>query len=1079
MSSIVGKLTAAVAAVQNENQLSLANLNFDFTLVKYEAPKEFGGVGAIISPQRRANAEEGVMHRTARKLGALFEGRLPPTTALFKAYGTRVSEISKDSTAGAVASEKTGIFGRQLGADCSSIWAAVTSGAEAIAIHLLACMLARTFTGPEATSVWVELVEKQKLLIMSEAEESMYVHKISSSVLAAQQEISRTDLGNWDSSARAWLQIADQVKERQQKQLMLILNNTDLPINTTNNVFESVMSAWKTALIAMDNLVKGIPQQVQDGAALLAISSWHLYPDLLVLGDKVVNVQQSDPVFEGMAVLTLGLQAVRSSQRGVSWSLPLACLRYYGQPAISIGSIGMENSRISMEQLGYVVLGCVMSSWRDFGMSVDHAAGWLESIWDLIQPAIIQDHSPREIQFHWLRCLKQAAQNVLGCDADDRQLANQLVALGSRNPGFIYNSGFGLPIFGLSDVSHFIPLLSTSEDGIELLRQHAFEANFNDESQIIRYPSPGINLSGSKPAKYGFNEFCTLSPKLGLLKRSYDGCLKATLPKASGHTRWIWIGRGHFAPCPRRSKVYTTSNDGIYAECWSCKEAKRQLACHVTGCAPNCSQFQHSQIWLRYEEILTSGEDCSLAFCRKRRGIFSSQANEDFVDSRNSEHAEHAEHEATQATIEVTDITLIDLRESTFESCFSQLRAYLLNQPSQSLSGRTPGSILTLGAPSNAAAFEVLGSHNSSSLFLQTSVHPELLKKFLVPDKIDRQKVLKFLQLTTERKPLTCYASAVDVYKLAHGGTITTKVLSSQISSHKWASRIYGYKNGDRDFCFLNRREAFACVAMFDSGACNLDPESLEHVFAMSSGNSLFVAGSLLCDPYERTEPNEIRRIIGNIGRAGISFLLKTPRPDIRERELENWKQINHHSFHGDLEDCFGETTIHLSFSGYELPLATQEDDRYIDRPANLVETLVSVHEKGKWIADLDINLSKGPSKLPFDTDIQRIRCAEHKSGQQYRDCQMRPKFTLDRLVRRYKLSEPICGDNWDEILDPPRSGILFARAHGNWLARFALSCVCKQLGFKTFLLPSEPCWSCLAHALFETTAEERLAAIL
>lgn len=40
------------------------------------------------------NAEDGPLHRTARKLGALFEQILPPIKTLIKAYGVRVSEIS-------------------------------------------------------------------------------------------------------------------------------------------------------------------------------------------------------------------------------------------------------------------------------------------------------------------------------------------------------------------------------------------------------------------------------------------------------------------------------------------------------------------------------------------------------------------------------------------------------------------------------------------------------------------------------------------------------------------------------------------------------------------------------------------------------------------------------------------------------------------------------------------------------------------------------------------------------------------------------------------------------------------------
>jgi len=46
MAGPIGRVTAALATVHNENAVSLANLNFDFTLIKLEAPKEFSALGA-------------------------------------------------------------------------------------------------------------------------------------------------------------------------------------------------------------------------------------------------------------------------------------------------------------------------------------------------------------------------------------------------------------------------------------------------------------------------------------------------------------------------------------------------------------------------------------------------------------------------------------------------------------------------------------------------------------------------------------------------------------------------------------------------------------------------------------------------------------------------------------------------------------------------------------------------------------------------------------------------------------------------------------------------------------------------
>lgn len=90
-----GRLTAAVFAGAVESTQALANVNFDFSLLKVEAPQEFHGVGHALTAHRRAEAEDGSIHITARRLGAMFESLLPPTPNLLKAYGLRASEIGK------------------------------------------------------------------------------------------------------------------------------------------------------------------------------------------------------------------------------------------------------------------------------------------------------------------------------------------------------------------------------------------------------------------------------------------------------------------------------------------------------------------------------------------------------------------------------------------------------------------------------------------------------------------------------------------------------------------------------------------------------------------------------------------------------------------------------------------------------------------------------------------------------------------------------------------------------------------------------------------------------------------------
>lgn len=134
----ISKITASLASAHNENTLALANVNFDFSLFKVEAPTEYQALGASLSNKRRTEAEAGTQHITARKLGALFDQILPVTPNLSKAYGRRVSEISSDKTVSPRGTKSDGVFTSYVGADGTTIWAAATSGQAAISVHLLA-----------------------------------------------------------------------------------------------------------------------------------------------------------------------------------------------------------------------------------------------------------------------------------------------------------------------------------------------------------------------------------------------------------------------------------------------------------------------------------------------------------------------------------------------------------------------------------------------------------------------------------------------------------------------------------------------------------------------------------------------------------------------------------------------------------------------------------------------------------------------------------------------------------------------------------------------------------------------------
>jgi hypothetical protein len=206
---------------------------------------------------------------------------------------------------------------------------------------------------------------------------------------------------------------------------------------------------------------------------------------------------------------------------------------------------------------------------------------------------------------------------------------------------------------------------------------------------------------------------------------------------------------------------------------------------------------------------------------------------------------------------------------------------------------------------------------------------------------------------------------------------------------------------------------------MFESGSLNLDPRSLTSVMAMSTGNSIYVSSIILSDPYDNVPEYDIRRIVGNVGYAGTTMMIAPPEPRIRGLS-NDYTQVRHAQYDFERENNFEGTTLHLSFTNWKLPLHTGARGT-VDQDVSYVEAVISVHDCGEWVADVDI--------LGFTTQIRRIifcKCEDQRA-------QAGP--TTNMTTRLTSV------DNWEELLDVPR-GIGIFRARGNWAARLAAASI-------------------------------------
>lgn len=527
----VGKITNSLASASIEPSFSLVQFNFDFTYKKSEAPVEYKAVGHALSISRRHNAENGSAHRTAMKLGWLFEQIIPNTPELLKAYGQRVSDILQTPGINPVGSIADGPFREFVGADCTYLWAAATSGIPALGVHLLACMLARAWDAQQATAIWVELVQSRKAEIFQNLSQNVIVSETS--IAAARQDISRAELGDWDTSARAWLSQADTAEVTNREKFLAFANRISL--NTGNNTlpYPNVISAWTEGMRTLERHFEGTSQEISDAAVLYAISSWHLYPDLIYFGPGVEAIRFGDYLFTKSATMTLGLNEIKTCRenRGIHWSLALSHLLYYGDP-VPVEAI-QDRTRVSIPQFQVVILGAVLESWRVPASQRINAVRWIKTLWDYLNTHKIYGLKEYHLSksTSWLSSLAGAADTILSAvdavDANDSSLLGRYENYLSH--GELYGREFLLatgedlePYFGLCNPSIMAALEEPLDvdAGVQYLRQMCQILGLKEDEAIICYSEVHKRL--------GYFEYCT-----GMPHQASDG--------TSYHARWLKI----------------------------------------------------------------------------------------------------------------------------------------------------------------------------------------------------------------------------------------------------------------------------------------------------------------------------------------------------------------------------------------------------------------------------------------------------------------------------------------------------------------------------------------------------------
>lgn len=305
-------------------------------------------------------------------------------------------------------------------------------------------------------------------------------------------------------------------------------------------------------------------------------------------------------------------------------------------------------------------------------------------------------------------------------------------------------------------------------------------------------------------------------------------------------------------------------------------------------------------------------------------------------------------------------------------------------------------------------------------------------------------------ELENIKSSLDVLARTTKLYDKLPGATVSMNVTKRPLHLAKWAIAV------EEDWA-----SKFACIAMFETGTLDIGPDALLSVMAMSSGNSIYVANGLIQDPSDNNYG--VSRILGNLGRPGVVFLVPPQAPRIVAKDSNSWRLINHDRFDGEILDAFTDTSLHLSFTEYEVPLAVPVGA--IDADAVILESLISVYDREKWIADLDI--LRNLANIEFCNRFPERGC-NHQCRNQFPLRDGKPS----NAMMGFFTDQPVSIDSWNELLDPPeRLGdgqIGVIRARNNWQARLATMSVSVQMKYRTSIVPrGQVCNICLCEELW------------
>lgn len=811
---------------------------------------------------------------------------------------------------------------------------------------------------------------------------------------------------------------------------MLIVDNIGLPIHSHPQLYESVLDVWKKAMLTVDKLVSGVAQRIEDPEVLVSLSAWHIYPDVAFLGRETTVVEQNDKLVQKGGLITVGMQSTNPEKdRGISWTMPLAQLQFYGKPQILKRAIGEQSLRVTFEGAVQVAIGSIISTWKRQADDLESVCHFFIALWDSLKKSV----SSGSVSFGWHELFSQQAASYLQAKPAERKYTQRLVNLGRRRFAQFMAPESGLaPAYGLCSMENFLSFLKP-EDQIKAIREMAskYDLGIDLRGAIIVYHHQGLTTEVASVFPHRLPNGKELqrrwtTPMTVLESRDID---------ESGKLQYM-SGLQGVELWPPDNK-YLFDSKGTVERSIDLMASTGELCGLLSGFSITNDKGKPVKRWFTDKRIHWNRErgDPNLTYLERIA----------------------VEHKSTMQVHQILLAWQLAAKRHQYEDI-----TYVPAFSTEAIIVYHPGKVRS--DKEVTVPLDYLVHYIDSG-----SLDERLSTFFSLPGLRDHQatsphsrvsdKNQDFRRISSQSQSLFALYRASLVYQRLPSAHIDLSVAARPLSDAQWA-RIEG-----QSALTISRPEAFACVAMFDTGHINLDPTHFTDVMAISSGDTLYVSEMLLNDPCQPLTELGIRCLVGNIGRPGVALLMSPRDPVLLEPGLDTWDVINHDDYDGKIEDNFVGTSLHISLTGYDQVVNVPDARGLRDKEVFYVEAVVSAHERGKWVADLDIlNLYRKNAGFlsDFGSAIMDGMKGESRTEKSLPISCSHADWEKEGCSKFGRLTSI---DNWSEFLDPPPNTAII-RASGNWVARLALAAAMRNRGDSAVFASGPICWRCVSDAV-------------